>query len=141
MSRYDDLIALVDSHDGHDCLIWPFAKSGSGYGHVWLDGRHQSVHRVAYELTIGPIPEGLQIDHLCRNRTCFNPRHLEPVAQSVNIRRGVSFTSLNASKTHCPAGHPYSGPNLRVRTSGRRACRACDADYQRRYDETKRQAA
>ena len=77
-------------------------------------------HRVAYELQVGPIPVGLQLDHLCRVRSCVNPAHLEPVTSAENTRRG-----LRAMKTHCPQGHPYAGENLLIRPTGQRRCRTC----------------
>lgn len=82
------------------------------------------VHRVAYELRVGPIPEGMQIDHLCRVRRCVNPAHLEPVSQTENIRRGDSFAGREARQTHCIYGHPFSFENTLLTKSERR-CRAC----------------
>ena len=88
-----------------------------------------TVHRVAYEAAVGPIPEGLQLDHLCRNTLCTNPAHLEPVTCRENLLRGNTLQAANAAKTHCPYGHPYAGENLRVRRlkSGGlgRSCREC----------------
>lgn len=86
---------------------------------------------MSHELHKGPIPEGLVIDHLCRNRGCVNPDHLEAVTQRENILRGEGLAAANARKTHCPKGHPYSGENLYVvPSSGRRQCRIC-ADARR----------
>lgn len=82
-------------------------------------------YRVAYELLVGAIPDGFQLDHLCRNRACVNPAHLEPVTQAVNKARGE-----RAMKTHCPKGHPYSGSNL-IREKTGRKCRICHAANQR----------
>jgi hypothetical protein len=92
-------------------------------------------HRVAYEALIGPIPDGLQLDHLCRNRACVNPLHTEPVTQIENIRRGeagVPSGSQQRAKTHCPQGHPYSQGNTYIRKNGHRMCRTCNAAAQRR---------
>lgn len=106
------------------CWLWTGSCDPSGYGTLKLEGRTRRAHRLAYELLVGPIPDGLQLDHLCRVRNCANPDHLEPVTNQENSRRGRALI------THCPKGHPYSGDNLRlhVRKNGRdvnRECREC----------------
>ena len=106
------------------CWEWLGSKN-CGYGHIRDSGSMRKAHRVAYELVIGPIPEGLVIDHLCRNRACVNPSHLEPVSQKENIRRGVSVVAVKMALTHCPHGHPYSGENLYTNRRGWRYCRTC----------------
>lgn len=95
------------------------AKSDDG---VW---RPHTAHRAAYEMLVGPVPDGLHIDHLCRNRWCCNPAHLEPVTKRVNDLRGDSPMARQARQTHCLRGHPLAGDNLRVRPSGKRECREC----------------
>lgn len=107
------------------CLLWTGATSTKGYGQVSHAGRTRSAHRVAYEITVGPIPDGAHLDHLCRVRRCVNPDHLEPVTQKVNAERA------GAAHTHCPAGHPLAGPNVLTTTAGRRNCRACHITRQR----------
>jgi hypothetical protein len=107
-----------------------------GYGKVGKPTR--IAHRVAYELVVGPIPEGLQIDHLCRTRRCQNPAHMEPVTPRENQRRSGSVSGLNMAKTHCDAGHELSGDNLRIGAegtvrAGRRDCRACAVTASRRH--------
>lgn len=123
---------------------WEFQGSlGShGYGKVAVTiapGRQQTrhAHRVVYERLRGPIPEGLVLDHLCRNRACCNPDHLEPVTNWENLRRGESLTAVNAAKTACPAGHPYDDRNTLIKhrpSTGQayRACRACNRERKRR---------
>ena len=87
-------------------------------------------HRVAYGYLVGDIADGLTLDHLCRNRRCINPAHLEPVSAAENTRRGIRW---QLAKTHCPQGHPYAGENLITYPDGsRRACRACVNAYHRR---------
>ncbi len=111
-----------------------WAQNKKGYGIVWVRGKLQLSHRVAYEETIGPIPTGLDIDHLCRNHSCYNPEHLEPVTRKENVRRGKG----HGSEAHCPRNHPYSGDNLLVVKNGKgRECRTCKyarnrASYHRR---------
>ncbi|MGI9502698.1 MAG: HNH endonuclease [Geminicoccaceae bacterium] len=82
-------------------------------------------HRVSYEALVSAIPEGLELDHLCRVRCCVNPIHLEPVTTRTNNLRGNGIAAMNALKTHCPRGHPYSGEHLYVCSRGHRHCRTC----------------
>lgn len=108
-----------------ECWPWLASLNTTGYGEFYLDGKIRKAHRIAYELTVGPIPDGLTLDHLCRNRECVNPFHLDPVSMRENILRGAAPSARNARATHCPKGHPYSGRNLIVRPSGSRGCRVC----------------
>lgn len=110
-----------------DCWIWQ-GQLAYGYG-VFSNGRRggYAAHRFSYELCVAPIPEGLQLDHLCRNPPCVNPLHLEPVTPRENTLRGTSFAAINATKTHCIRGHEFTPENTYVRPNGGgRACRACD---------------
>ncbi len=88
-------------------------------------------HRFAFEMARGPVPEGLQLDHLCRVRHCVNPGHLELVTSRVNTLRGTSFSAVNATKTHCPKGHPYSTENTHTDASNKRHCRVCNREAAR----------
>lgn len=105
------------------CWLWIGAPSGKGYGQMMIDGRRIYVHRLAYELLVGPIPDGFQLDHLCRVKNCVNPAHLEPVTCQENIRRIP--VHYNSAKSECPKGHPLSGSNLYVDPTNRRRCRQC----------------
>lgn len=111
------------------CWEWQGQVVPAGYGRVQVGGRKsQWAHRVAYELVVGPIPKGLQIDHLCRNRRCVNPSHMEPVTPRENTMRGVSFAAINAKKTHCRRGHEFVAGSYRIvkNSKGReRACKEC----------------
>lgn len=122
------------------CWVWTAAKAGKGYGKYTtkIDGRqtYPYAHRYAWESLVGPIPDGMTLDHLCKNRLCVNPDHLEVVTQGVNSLRGNSGPALNARKTHCPAGHEYSKENTRISKQGYRACRACH----RVHDSNRRKA-
>lgn len=113
------------SVDENGCWNWTGYKSPKGYALTRFDGTTKKAHRVIYELLKGPIPEGLQPDHLCRNRGCVNPDHIEPVTHRTNVLRGIGLTAQNAKKTHCQNGHPLSGENLYVTPNGRRQCQVC----------------
>lgn len=105
---------------------WAFATlTGSGYG--WFQEARAYAHRFAYEAVVGPIPDGMVIDHLCRNARCVNPAHMEAVTQRENVMRGTGPTAINASRTHCKTGHPFDEHNTYVTWDGRRQCRACSA--------------
>jgi hypothetical protein len=128
------LLSHIDKTDG-GCWLWTASTYFGGYGQINVGNRQiRGVHRVAYELWVGPIPDGLHIDHLCRVRLCVNPDHLEAVTQRENNRRSLSPTALNAAKTHCPQGHPYVDGNLAVDKRGFRHCRTCNrANCKERY--------
>ncbi len=115
----------------NSCWEWQGSLT-LGYGLMMIKGKRYVVHRLAYELWKGPIPEGLTLDHLCRNRACVNPDHLEPVSLKENILRGVSPSADNARKTHCPKGHEFTPDNLVADNANRRRCKTCHRERQRR---------
>ena len=106
-----------------ECKIWNKGMSGNGYGSFCENGKHQPAHRYVYETKVGPIPEGLQIDHLCRNRACVNVDHLEPVTQRENLRRGAQ-AMWDARDGKCKNGHAAE-KILSNPTTGRKTCREC----------------
>ena len=116
--------AKVDRSGGPEaCWPWTASKNAWGYGAFSLERKSMGAHRFAYELLVGSIPDRLTLDHLCRNRACVNPHHLEAVSDRTNILRGQGQSARNALKTHCPQGHPYDlfntgrGPdNRRIRS-------------------------
>lgn len=111
------------------CWLWIGAKVG--YGSIGDGERRLSAHRLSYETFVGPIPEGLVIDHLCRVPACVNPDHLEAVTTRENLLRGNGFSGRNIRKTHCPAGHPYAPGNL-AKTKVGRKCLICNRERQAR---------
>lgn len=106
---------------GSRCWIWKGPQSRTGYGKVMIT---ISAHRLAYLLKYDSIEPGLVLDHLCRNRTCVNPAHMEAVTAKTNVRRGHGLASINAAKKACPQGHPYNEENTCF-SGGRRYCLAC----------------
>lgn len=128
-------VGLPDS----DCWVWAGEITLAGYGRIRRSrgrrkpGESMYAHRLAYEMFVGPIPEGLVIDHLCRNRACVNPAHLEPVTHVENVMRGVGVAAVNARKTHCKNGHEFTPENTYVRPGGDRLCRTCRTDYRREW--------
>lgn len=122
------LISKVTPEPNSGCWLWTASDNGRGYGRVKMNGSMQQAHRVFYELANGPIPDGHDIDHLCRVTWCVNPSHLEPVTHRTNVQRGATgatTTKRQRGKTHCPRGHEYAGRNLIVRKNGARQCREC----------------
>ena len=107
-----------------DCWIWIGAVKPNGYGDFHFRNGHVSAHQAAYALHVGSVPDGLELDHLCRVRCCVNPRHLEPVTRQTNLLRGVRKTLV----TTCKNGHPFDGRNAR-----QRLCSTCRREYSRAY--------
>lgn len=131
--------SIVLAPDG--CWEWNGCLDKDGYGRLRVGSRTIGAHRAAYEISVGPVPEGLCIDHLCRNRKCINPAHLEPVTKRENTLRGVSPVAVRAKKNHCKRGHPLSGANLYRMPNGGRACKACRDDAAAHYRARKQAEA
>ncbi len=112
-----------------ECWLWTGAKTPNGYAKAWFSGRLRLVHRELFERQYGPIPAGLELDHLCRVRHCVNPKHLEPVTRRENQLRGNGVGGRHARQTHCSRGHAFTEANtLRVSTRpNTRQCRICYA--------------
>ena len=122
--------AKVEKTDG--CWEWRGGKTTAGYGHIFIKRSPKRVveysHRLSYVWAKGPIPDGLEIDHLCHNRACVNPAHMEAVTHVENMRRSApkGYGEFQHKKTHCPQGHPYDQDNTKITRGGRgRACRIC----------------
>lgn len=116
-----------------ECWLWARAMYPHGYGCLWFNGRPAYAHRVIYEALVGVVPEGLELDHLCRVRACVNPEHLEPVTHQENVARGLKFTRI----THCKNGHELTKDNCDFSRGRRgvlqRQCRECSLIRKRKY--------
>ena len=126
-SVMDIWASAVPFEDGHDtpCMYLPNVPGSGGYVQVCRSTNRRMAHRAIYEAMIGPIPHGLFLDHICRNRACVNPWHCEPVTNRENILRGCGVTASLAKQTHCKRGHELSGSNLN--DADGRNCRTCQA--------------
>lgn len=140
--RIERKIVLDDS----GCWEWTaYVDPRTGYGHSNLNGRISTAHRIVYELLVGPIPEGLVLDHLCRNRGCVNPAHLEPVTDKENLLRGEGPTAKKAAQVTCIKGHPFNEANTAIKKiNGTRICCQCRKEQNHAYhlahpDRKKRQ--
>lgn len=115
------------------CWEWTGVLTRKGYGMFWNSGRMGLAHRYSYMFFKGSIPDGLDLDHLCRNPKCVSPDHLEPATRKENVRRGLAPSAMRArhrAKTRCPQGHPYDTRNTRV-YRGKRYCRECNNNRRR----------
>lgn len=133
-----DDAARLRSHTAtneNGCWVWQGSLNPKGYGSCRLGKRTALAHRASYMVFVGPIPDGLTIDHLCRNRSCINPAHLEAVTHRENLLRGHTVTAANAAKTHCVHGHEFTPENTYLGPTGSRACRVCRSANRRRHFE------
>lgn len=129
-------------HDGY-CWVWTghvSRKTGYGQGSPRGERAGSLAHRLSYEAFVGPIPQGMTLDHACRNRPCVNPEHLEPVTSKENVLRGIGRSAVNARRRFCVAGHPLSGDNLYTRPNSHRACRACRREADRARPRSPRES-
>jgi HNH endonuclease len=124
------LLSFVERRSADLC--WPWSGPGLNARSGYVNYGGTGAHRLVYALLRNEFPRALTIDHLCRNRSCMNPSHMEPVPQGVNTLRGDCWSGVNARKTHCTAGHEFTEANTRRERRGRRrVCRACAAHRQR----------
>jgi len=123
-----------------ECWEWMGSKDAYGYGQIGRNCHMYKVHRVLYTYFVSIIPFGLTLDHKCRNRSCVNPSHLEPVSNHENILRGESFTAKQSRQTYCINGHPLSGENLSIRYNKdgsfrARQCQTCRRIANRKWND------
>lgn len=130
-TRLDRFYSKV--HKTQSCWEWTGTLINGDYGQFWDGNKKIYAHRWSYEYFIGPIPNDMQLDHLCRNRCCVNPEHLEPVTARENTMRGNTITAHHAFKTHCERGHEYTIENTYNIKTGGRMCRECKRIKEREY--------
>ena len=129
----DEAITAIKEHldkkwSDYPCYEWQGYKTNLGYGQLGTAkklGKNLYAHRIVWEAVNGPIPEGLSLDHLCRNPSCISPHHLEPVTHKENCLRGVGVGAINSKKTHCKTGHAFDELNTGYLKDGRRYCKEC----------------
>ena len=124
----------VDRRSDEECWPWLATLDSRGRGRFRIDGKTIQPIRMAYRLLIGPEPEGLDADHLCRNPSCVNPNHVEFVPHHVNVTRAMKYTvNGQARRTHCSKGHEYTKENTRIDSRGWRECKQCKREWKGRW--------
>lgn len=123
---HEQIVFALRNHRVNEdgCWIWLGPKYRGTYGKFMAKRRHILAHRASYEVSVGPIPQGFVIDHLCRIPLCINPAHLEAVSNKENLLRGIGCAAINSRKTHCVRGHELIGDNLYI-YYGKRICKQC----------------
>lgn len=138
MTIKDRLLDKISPEPNSGCWLWDASLNSKGYGQIYYNGKPHLAHRISYMIYVGPIPIELELDHLCRVRSCVNPDHLEPVTHRVNSCRSPLIRANGEewrSQTHCKNGHPFSGNNLSYRDKAKRhrRCKQCARERARKY--------
>lgn len=123
LTRFESYFNKTDG-----CWVWRGSLNTHGYGQFKLHYKNIGAHRISHLLYVGEIPAGLQIDHLCRNRACVNPKHLRLLTLKENVLSGIGITAQNLKKTKCPKGHLYD----KINSQNRRCCSTCQKEASRR---------
>jgi len=136
-------VSCINFYNNTPCWEWQAGLSHNGYGIFKLKRKMWRAHRLSYTLHKGNLIKELQLDHLCRNRVCCNPKHLKQGTAKVNILRGESFSAVNARKTHCKRGHEFTKDNTYVYPNGRRSCKICQKihDYNNYHKDLEKSRA
>ena len=136
---WDRFCEYISPEPNTGCWLW--SGGGNRYGAFWASGRFISAHRFAFQAQKGPVPEGLQLDHLCRVTCCVNPDHLEAVTCQENSRRKPDHPNQYRSRTHCKHGHLLAGDNVRRGPGGERICRTCNSARVNAWKKARRHAS
>jgi len=131
----------VEKGPADSCWIWSGTKTTRGYGQFSIKGTSIRAHRLAYEATLGPIPDGFDLHHRCINKLCVNPAHMGVIPHQEHVKEANSAGGIHGAKTHCPKGHPYSGGNLIITKQGERLCRKCRSEILKRSRNKAKDAA
>ncbi len=137
LERFYEKVVRSDTlfYNGTPCLLWTGGGTTDGYGQCYYQGRKYMSHKWHYEVTVGPVPEGMDLDHLCEHRRCLDPSHLKISTHQENLLRGNTVTGINKRKTECLRGHPFDEKNTRIIPGIGRKCRTCEGIWR----ETARQ--
>lgn len=141
-SDVDRFLAKIEKQE-NGCWEWTATHNNQGYGQFRIGNFTAKAHRISYMMFVGPIPDGLELDHLCRNRSCVSPEHLEPVTSQENtLRSPIAVAAINAAKTHCLNGHEFTPENtyMQGKHLQNRGCRECQRNRQRAWNANKRKA-
>lgn len=119
------------------CWDWMASTDKDGYGQFWLNKKYHKAHRVSYELIKGVLTKGLTLDHLCKNKKCCNPEHLEQVSIQTNLKRAFhQISTINSKKTHCNNGHEFTPDNTYITPLGKRQCNECQRQRKKKYNNS-----